>query len=362
MYIVETATVCARNDTSMHRAAILAYDGCYASSLGGFADILQVANSHLRQQQCAASSLYEWHFLSATGKPITASNGLQLQAAKLGVHDRFDLVFVPSAHYAGRKPFDRLLADQSAATAWLVAQWNRGAVVAANCTGTFILAQTGLLDQRIATTTWWLEQQFRSRFPSVYLQIEPVVTEADRLICAGASASYLLQATRVIERFSGPAIASQCAKTMLIDVSVTKQTPYLPLLAENEHADALIHQAQNYLQKHMTDEIRIADLASVLGISERTLIRRFRSAVQRTPLAYLQDLRLEAARRMLEVGSLGVEEVACRVGYLDTSSFSRLFRQRVGMSPGAYRNRFRSPVDSGNSDGAAVRVAPFRVQ
>jgi len=128
---------------------------------------------------------------------------------------------------------------------------------------------------------------------------------------------------------------------MLIDVSQTKQTPYLPLLADKEHTDTLIHQAQSYLQRHMVEEIRMSDVALALGVSERTLIRRFRSAVDGTPLAYLKDLRLEAARGMLEAGSLGVEEVACRVGYIDTSSFSRLFRQRVGISPGVHRNRFK---------------------
>ncbi|RKT98863.1 transcriptional regulator [Burkholderia sp. Nafp2/4-1b] len=330
----------------MHRAAILAYDGCYASSLGGFADVLQVANSHLRQQQGAGSSPFEWHFMSTDGGVVTASNGLQLQTTRFGSRDRFDLVFVPSAHYGGRKAFDQLLAGQSEVCAWLSSQWSKGAVLAANCTGTFILAQTGLLDQRLATTTWWLEKQFRCRFPAVDLQIEPVLTEVDRLICAGASASYLVQTIRVIERFCGSVIASQCAKTMLIDVSQTKQTPYLPLLADKAHADHLIHQAQHHLQKHMTDDVRIADLASTLGVSERTLIRRFRSAIERTPLAYLQDLRLEAARGMLEAGGLGVEEVASRVGYLDSSSFSRLFRQRIGMSPGAYRNRFKLPAES----------------
>ncbi|MHB9841839.1 GlxA family transcriptional regulator [Paraburkholderia terrae] len=334
----------------MHRAAILAYDDCYASSLGGFADVLQVANAHLRRRQGAATSLFEWRFVSMSGQAVTTSNGLQLQTDKPGPRDRFDLVFVPSAHYAGRKPFDRLLRNQMASCAWLVAQWNAGALLAANCTGTFILAQTGLLDDRPATTTWWLEQQFRSHFPRVNLQLEPVLTEADRLICAGASASYLLQAIRIVERLSGPVIASQCAKTMLIDVSQTKQTPYLPLLSDKAHADSVVHRAQHLLQKNMINNLGMSDLAAALGVSERTLIRRFRSALERTPLAYLQDLRLEAARGLLETGDLGVEEIACRVGYIDASSFSRLFRQRIGMSPGAYRDRFHLPGNRNDGD------------
>lgn len=325
----------------MPRAAILTIDDCYASSVGGFADILQVANAHLRRQQGPEAAQFEWCFVSPSGKPIVASNGLQLQTQKLGPLECYDLVLIPSLHYRGRRQFDELLAGQAASSAWLVDQWRSGAWLAANCTGTFILAQTGLLDGRTATTTWWLERQFRAKYPQVDLQLRSVITEADRLICAGASASYLLQAIRVIERFAGPAIASQAAKSMLIDVSQTSQVPYLPLLAERTHADSLVQRAQHWLQGHMTQELRICELAQALAISERTLIRRFRAALNQTPLAYLQDLRLEAARALLETGDQSVDVIANQVGYNDTSSFSRLFRQRIGMSPGAYRSRFQ---------------------
>ena len=325
----------------MPRAAILTFDECQASSIGGFADILQVANSHLRRQQGAAAAQFEWHFVSSLGNPIVASNGLQLQTHKLEPGERYDLVFIPSLHYGGQRQFDQILDRLADTSNWLVAQWRAGAWIAANCTGTFILAQTGLLDGRTVTTTWWLERQFRARYPKVDLQIRSVITESDRLVCAGASASYLLQAIRIIERFSGPAIASQAAKSMLIDVSQTSQVPYLPLLAERAHSDSLVERAQHWLQSNMTDELRISELAEALAISDRTLIRRFKAALDQTPLAYLQDLRLEAARALLETGDLSVEVIGGQVGYNDTSSFSRLFRQRIGMSPGAYRRRFQ---------------------
>tara|TARA_R110002167_G_scaffold204404_2_gene408493 strand:+ start:22624 stop:23616 length:993 start_codon:yes stop_codon:yes gene_type:complete len=325
----------------MPRAAILTFDGCYVSSAGGFADILQIANSHLRRQQGAAAAQFEWHFVSSSGNPIVASNGLQLQTQKLEPRERYDLVFIPSLHYGGQRQFDQILDRLADTSDWLVAQWCAGAWIAANCTGTFILAQTGLLDGRTVTTTWWLERQFRARYPKVDLQIRSVITESDRLVCAGASASYLLQAIRIIERFSGPAIASQTAKSSLIDVSQTSQVPYLPLLAERAHSDSLVERAQHWLQSNMTEELRISELAEALAISDRTLIRRFKAALDQTPLAYLQDLRLEAARALLETGDLSVEVISGEVGYNDTSSLSRLFRQRIGMSPGAYRRRFQ---------------------
>jgi len=238
-------------------------------------------------------------------------------------------------------PLDRLLAEQVAACAWLRAQWQAGTVLAANCTGTFLLARTGLLDGREATTTWWLEKQFRVRYPAVELNLQDVLTEADRLLCAGASASYLLQAIRVIELCCGPVVASRCAKSMLIDVSQTTQMAVLPLLAQKVHSDALVRRAQALLKERLSQHLRIEDVAEELSVSERTLMRRFRGAIGQAPLSYLQHLRIDAARTILETGPLPIEEVAAHVGYVDTSSFSRLFRKRVGMSPGAYRTRFR---------------------
>ncbi len=326
----------------MPKAAILAFEGCYASSLSGYADVLQVANAHLRKQQGATAPVFEWRFVTPSDTMPVASNGLPIQAAKLDARERYDVVFIPSLHYTGAKHLDRLLAQQQKSTCpWLIDQWRQGAVLAANCTGTFILAQSGLLDHRIATTTWWLERQFRSRFPRVDLKLQPVLTEADRLLCAGASASYLLQAVRIIEYFAGSVIASLSAKSMLIDVSQTMQTPYLPLLADKTHADSLVHRAQHWLQKHMSEDVRISSVAAALTTSERTLIRRFKAALEQTPNTYLQHLRIDTARTLLEAGDQTIGQIAHHVGYGDVSSFSRLFRQRVGLSPGAYRNRFQ---------------------
>lgn len=325
----------------MPHAAILTLDNCYASTVAGFADILKVANSHLRLEKAPASALFDWDFVSLSGEPVIASNGLPLHTHKLDPRKNYDLVFVPSIYYRGHRHFDSFLDSQAVVCEWLKSQWSSGAWVAANCTGTFILAQTGLLNGRSATTTWWLERQFRGKFPDVNLQLQPVLTEVDRLICAGASASYLVQTVRVVERFAGPVVASLCAKTMLIDVSQTNQIPYLPLLGKKTHSDALVYRAQQWLQSNMSRTVRISELSDVLSVTERTLNRRFRSVMDQTPLAHLQDLRLEAARALLESSSDSVESIAGQVGYSDTSSFTRLFRQRIGISPGAYRERFQ---------------------
>lgn len=328
----------------MPKVAILAVEGCYLSCAAGFADVLQVANVHLRQQQGSSAPAFEWYFVSPGGRPVLTSNGVEIATRPLDAFPAADVILIPAIHYPGFKPFVRFLGQQAETLAWLRAQWNAGAWVGANCTGTFLLAQSGLLDGKAATTTWWLSQQFRSLFPKVDLQFRSVLTEGDRLICAGATATYLLQVIRMIEQFMGPAIAGQSAKSMLIDVSHTSQVPYVPLLTETRHADSVVERAQQWLQKNMAREISLADLARAVAVSERTLSRRFTLATGQTPHGYLQSLRLEAARALLEVGDLPVQAVAVQVGYSDVSSFTRLFRQAVGLTPGSYRRRFQLPL------------------
>ena len=339
------------------RAAILALEGCYASSLTGFADVLQVANAHLRMQHgaggIALARPFEWQFVSLGGRPVTACNGLSIGVNTALGEDVFDVVFIPGLYYAGRSAFGCLLATSTPQSEWLATQWQGGAVLAANCTGTFVLAETGLLNGRTATTTWWLERVFRARYPEVSLQPRAMVTEVDRLCCAGASASYLLQAVRMVEHFCGPGIAALTAKTMLIDTSQTTQLPFLPLQTEADHGDAMVARAQHWLQKHLGDAVKLPALASSLAVSERTLIRRFNSVLGATPLSYLQKLRTQTARTLLESSDLSVEAIARHVGYQNTGSFSRLFREHVGMTPGTYRNRFalgRKPLGQPNGE------------
>ncbi|HHK4245100.1 TPA: GlxA family transcriptional regulator [Pseudomonas aeruginosa] len=320
-------------------AAILLYDNCYASSVGGFADVLQVANSHLSAQ--GSAQRYTWSFLSLQAGGITTSTGFPLPARQPEPDEHFDIVYIPACHYQGYHSFRQLLDQQALQCEWLRRQWELGAELIATCTGTFVLANTGLLDGRIATTTWWLEEQFRSWFPAVDLQMVSILTQMDRLFCAGALSSYHLQSIQTIERHSGAALAAQCAKSLLIDVSQTLQTPYLPLLAHRSHNDVVVQQAQEYLEHHLAESIRLADLAKRLAVSERTLIRRFRQALEQTPLSYLQSLRIEAARTILETGNQRIENIAQDVGYMDTSSFVRLFRERIGLTPAAYRRKFR---------------------
>ncbi len=326
----------------MPRVAILCFDGCYLSCAAGFAELLGVANVHLRDASTSTLQPFDWCFVSEAGGQVATCGGLSIATEPITARDAFDVVLIPAIQYPGYKPFARFLDRLSDCYPWLRTQWENGAWIGANCTGTFPLAQSGLLDGRVATSTWWLNRPFRARYPKVDLQFRSVLTEADRILCAGATATYLLQTIRIIEHFLGSGVAAQCARTMLIDVSQTGRIPYLPLLAETQHGDALVSRAQSWLSSRMARAVTITELAAAVLVSERTLVRRFGIAVGQTPLEYLQSVRLQAARTLLEAGDTSVQSIAHQVGYQDASSFTRLFRREIGISPGAYRRRFHT--------------------
>lgn len=325
----------------MPRAAILAIDGCYASSVAGYADLLQVANAHIARQFGAAAPRFIWKYVSLLGKTAAACNGQTLSTDSALADEPFDIVFVPSFFFHGQTAFNDFLVRNRPAVAWLERQWQRGAWLTANCTGTFLLAETGLLDNRAATTTWWLEKQFRMRYPSIDIQSRAAVTEDDRIVCGGAPASQVLQTLRVIERVAGSSVASLVARTMLLDMTRRGHAELFPLLVDEGQQDPLIRKAHAWFYRNLSKPIRLADLAERLGISERTLVRRFHDTLNQTPLAYLQSLRVRTARWLLETTDLTICDVAARVGYGDASSFSRLFRQLEGVTPGHHRNAAR---------------------
>lgn len=316
-------------------------DGCYASSLTGFMDLLQIANAHARKQLGTALEPFSWTFMSMDGKPVQASGGLSLAAERrMEGAPKYDIVYVPGVYYAGAERFGQFLDQHQPMSDWLGRQHARGSVLAANCTGTFLLGEAGLLDARRATTTWWLERQFRSRYPRALLEIGQLITDDERVLCAGAITTYQHLALRMVERYFSPALAALCAKALLVDIAQTAQAPFVSLSSDPEHADKLVARAQYQLQQDFSKKISMQSLSEDLAVSPRTLIRRFDKALGVGPLIYLQNLRIEAAKRMLEATGAAIASIVYEVGYEDVSSFSRLFQERTGMTPKAYRDRF----------------------
>lgn len=204
-----------------------------------------------------------------------------------------------------------------------------------------MLAEAGLLDGRQATTHWGFSSQFRQRYPAVDLRPEKLVTVDGPVACAGGGTAWWDLGVYLVEQFAGPQVARELAKAFVIDAGRTSQAPYSAVQTRRYHSDKVILKLQDWLEEVYPQPVSLTAMAAYAGLTERSLLRRFRQATGDSPTNYLQMLRVEEARRRLESSRASIETITRDVGYDDVSSFSRLFRKHTGLAPGAYRNRFR---------------------
>jgi transcriptional regulator GlxA family with amidase domain len=240
---------------------------------------------------------------------------------------------------------------------WLRRWHSRGAYIAGICTGVGLLAHAGLLDGRQATTHWAMADVFRQRFPNVLWEPEQFVTEDGRVLCSGGVYASIDVSLYLVDKFCGREVALQCAKSLLVGMPRSRQSGYSVLPLSRAHSDDRITQSEHYLQRHFDDKISIDALAAHIGMSPRTFIRRFKAATGRVPGAYLQMLRVSAAKEMLERGGVPIQVICSKVGYEDLAFFRSLFKRHTGMTPAEYRSRFAGMNPNGGALDAGRLVA-----
>jgi transcriptional regulator GlxA family with amidase domain len=202
-----------------------------------------------------------------------------------------------------------------------------GARVAAACTGTFVLAESGLLDGYDATTTWWLSPLFRQRYPNVHLDAHRIVVPSGGAITAGAALSHLDLALWLIRNHS-PELAALVARYLVFD-SRLSQSAYA-ISDQLSHSDVLVERFDRWVRQHLGTAISLDVVADELATSKRTLTRRLNAVLGKTPVEYIQDLRIERAVHLLRTSELTVERIAEQVGYADGHTLRTLLRRRIG--------------------------------
>jgi transcriptional regulator GlxA family with amidase domain len=328
----------------MRHIKIWVYDGILASGVAGSIDVLTAANVVWAEKNGTSrktSPFFGWRIESLDGKPVqTASGQIVNVDGAISARAAADAVIVTGPFIADIERFFERSNTLRPLFSALRSQHARGAVLASYCSGSFILAEAGLLDGGVATTHWAKAKVFASRYPKVDLRISEILTEQDRIICSGAVTTSLNLALRLVEKFAGTEVASSTGKLMLIDTNRVSQSSYATMQDEQQHSDSLVTRAQHWMQKSLQQGFSLRELACHLAVSERTLNRRFKLAVGQAPLHYLQSLRVDVAKRLLETKGLNVDAVGQRVGYTDLSTFRRLFKRETGLSPREYQRRF----------------------
>jgi transcriptional regulator GlxA family with amidase domain len=250
--------------------------------------------------------------------------------------DHTDLIIIPAIH--GNK--QQVIENNKAFIPWLVQHYHQGAGIASLCIGVFLLAGTGLLTGKKCATHWVEADNFRRMFPDIELMPEKIITEDQGIYTSGGAYSWLNLIIYLVEKYAGREMAITISKLFGVQIERDSQSPFMIFMPQKQHEDELILEAQEYIEKNYSEKITVDELASHLAISRRNLERRFKKVTYNSIVEYVQRVRIEAAKIVLEKGRENVNEAMYKAGYTDVKAFRTVFRKLTGLSPLEYRNKF----------------------
>ncbi|MEX2131234.1 MAG: helix-turn-helix domain-containing protein, partial [Pseudohongiellaceae bacterium] len=251
-----------------------------------------------------------------------------------------DLIFVPGLWRSPRRTVSRL----SILSSWLADRHAQGSTLCSIGTGSYLLADAGLLDHLPATTHWYYFDDFHNNYPLVKLQRGRFITLADRLYCTGSVNAARDVILHLVEHLFDAAIASEVSRHFTHELKRSYESMLLEEQQQDTHHDELIIQVQEWLQLNYQNAVQLHDVAERFKLSVRSLNRRFRQAANNAPLQYLQEIRVEHAKELLKKSNLGIAEICYRIGYHDNSYFTSLFKKMNGVTPSQYRSLVRSKL------------------
>lgn len=316
------------------RIQLLALDGVFDTGLAALLDVFTTANE-LSDLTGIDGPRFD---VTVTGmrRRVTTSQGFGVPVAAKLDPQAADWVVVPAIGYKLPEALVAALArpDVRDAAAALREGASAGRGIAAACIGTFVLAESGLLDGRTATTTWWLAPLFRQQYPAVALEDGRMLVRSGDIVTAGAALSHVDLALWLVRQTS-PELAALVARYLIID-SRPSQSAYV-VTDHLAHADPMVGRFERWARNHLADGFSLDAAAEAIGTSKRTLARRLKAVLGRTPLTYVQDLRIERATHLLKTTQLGLDQIAEQVGYADGVTLRTLLRKRLGRGVRAVR-------------------------
>lgn len=328
----------------MKEVIIVASDNCLFSTIAGPMDLFMQAGVLWNGiQGTSPSPHFSVKIATADGHPVTAQNNIIVTPhCSIDDIDHPNVILIPSQGLCFNTPTP----SQTKIGQWLIRCFNSGADIASVCTGAFMLAATGLLDGKTATTHWAADALFSAQFPNVILRTDQMITDEGRLLCGGGMTADLNLSLYLINRYCGRDIALQSSRCALVDINRLTQQPFSVFSPEKQHNDREVLATQEWIDAHFHEHIDIARLAQQANISTRHLHRKFKAATGETLTRYLQLTRVEAAKRLLEQEAFSFDDISTQCGYENTSFFRKVFSTHTGLSPAEYRKRFgqTSPI------------------
>lgn len=319
---------------------IAGFDGCLPSGIVGLVDLFALANKALaRQPGCVAQ--FEITVASPDGAAFHDGRGRRLKAdARLKDIARADAVLIPG-FWLDAEQLDAAAAVFHAVAPWLKAQHARGAWLCASCAGAYVLGEAGLLDGRRCTTTWWLHDALKRRYPRADAAWGAALIEDRRIVTAGGPMSWVDLALYAVRVLAGPEAARIAADFAVVDAVPLTQAVYVPT-GHVAAADPFLIKAEQAVRQMHDEALSAVALAGQMSVSTRTLHRRLKALTGEAPKTFIVRVRLETARTLLDTSHTAIKDIALSSGYQDEGSFRRAFRQFSGMTPSGYREWSRA--------------------
>ena len=324
------------------RVSIVVFRECDPSIIYGVFDTLWAAGTFLKHPP--GDRLFEPRIVAAAHGPLKLITGVSIVPQdSIDDIEQTDIVFVPNVIVLTP---EELHALDRRLIAWIAKMHRQGALICSACGGSLVLAAAGLLSGRETTTHWSHVPVFRREFPDVQLHEDRILVqtgEGHSIVACGGASSWQDLALLLIARYGSSEEAIRISRLFLYQWHREGQLPYASMAANVVHGDGVVLKCQTWLAENYERADVVTEVARVSGLPKRTFGRRFKAATGYSPLAYVQALRIEEAKQMLETGTVPVDAVGREVGYEDAASFRRLFRRMAGMSPGEYRRKFQLP-------------------
>lgn len=333
--------------TKSIQIVIVDYPNALQSAVLGLQELLMLANQVMQEHNFARVFEVSSFAIDANSTQTSSEKSLSnTQEAGIGktINQQLDssawpsqcdiLIIPPSlnGHY--------FFSPHAELICYIESLHKRGAVICSACAGTFILAKTGLLNNRAATTHWNLATEFSEQFPKVDLQVDSLLINEGDLISAGGLMSWTDLGLEIVAQFSKPHIMRTLGKYLIIDTGRREQRYYKSFKPSFNHGNQVVLNAQHYIQTHYEQHLDMSGLANVGCISERTLLRQFSQATGFKPNQYIQRVRVQKACDLLESSGLSFEQIAHSVGYEDANSLRKVFSKTMGLTPSEFKARF----------------------
>ncbi|MDR4470876.1 MAG: helix-turn-helix domain-containing protein [Nitrospira sp.] len=309
------------------RIYIVALQNTFDTGLSTLLDTFSVANE-LAASSKALTTRFDVTIVGVRSR-VTTSHGLSIPARRATGLAHPDIALVPAVGAKRPDMLSRLLDQREIVDAQsLLRHWfQRGTMLGAACTGTFIIAEASLLNGHHATTSWWLAPFFRERYPQVVLDESRMIVHSSPFITAGAALAHLDLALWLV-RHRSPALAALTARYLVIDPRPMQATFAIP--DHLAHADPFVERFERWARRRLGDGFSLHDAARAVRTSPRTLTRRLHAVIGKSPLAYFQDLRVERAVHLLQTSNHSVDQIADRVGYASGATLRTLIQRKIG--------------------------------